>query len=175
MNRRTFLGMSLGAAALTTTGSLPAQTSGAIVFVGRRPPREFVGNIRAWANSNVVRAVSEDVQSHVWRVQFMAFLARAPRAVEVNLVFYKIEGRTRRYVTNQAIALTNPNDQVFFHQTVLHRGPDEFQPMENYEFAITVNDARGASEIARGRLGLVGVPDRHDGVVDFTGAAPVVR
>ena len=64
---------------------------------------------------------------------------------------------------------------MFFHQTVLHRSPDEFQPMENYEVAITVNDSRGATEIARGRIGLVGVPDRHDGVVDFTGAAPVVH
>jgi hypothetical protein len=167
--------MLLGAAALTTTAALPAQTSGAIIFTNRRPPREFVGNIRGWAGSNQVRTYSEDTQSHVWRVQFMAFLARAPRAAEVTLVFYKMEGRTRRYVTNQAVALTNPNEQIFFHQTVLHRSPDEFQPMENYEVAITVNDARGATEIARGRIGLVGTPDRHDGVVDFTGAAPVVH
>ncbi|MDB4929989.1 MAG: hypothetical protein JWM10_2473 [Myxococcaceae bacterium] len=167
--------MFLGAAALTTTAALPAQTTGSIIFINRRPPRELVGNIRAWAGSNQVRAYNEDVQSHVWRVQFMAFLARAPRAAEVTLVFYKLDGRTRRYITNQAVSLTNPNDQVFFHQTVLHRSPDEFQPMENYEVAITVNDARGATEIARGRIGLVGTPDRHDGVVDFTGGAPVVR
>ncbi len=175
MNRRNLLGMFLGAAALTTTAALPAQTTGSIVFTNRRPPRDFVGNIRAWASSNLARTYAEDVQSHVWRVQFMAFLARPPRAAEVTLVFYKVEGRTRRYITNQAIALTNPNEQVFFHQTVLHRSPDEFQPMENYEVAITVNDSRGASEIARGRVGLVGIPDRHDGVVDFTGATPVVR
>lgn len=165
----------LGAAALTTTSSLPAQSAGSIVFVSRRPPRELIGNIRGWASANLVRTYAEDVQSHVWRVQFMAFLARAPRAAEVTLVFYKVEGRTRRYVTNQAISLSNPNDQVFYHQAVLHRSPDEFQPMENYEVAITVNDSRGATEIARGRVGLVGVPDRHDGVVDFTGAAPVVH
>lgn len=176
MNRRALLATLLGAAALTTTAHLPAQTAGSIVFTNRRPPREMVGNIRGWAGSNQVRTYAEDTQSHVWRVQFMAFLARAPRAVEVTLVFYKLEGRTRRYVTNQAIALTNPNDQIFYHQTVLHRGPDEFQPMENYEVAITVNDSRGATEIARGRIGLVGVPDRHDGVVDFTGAnGPVVH
>jgi len=167
--------MLLGAAALATTAPLPAQTSGSIVFTNRRPPRDFVGNIRGWAAANQARTYTEDVQSHVWRVQFMAFLSRPPRAAEVTLVFYKVEGRTRRYITNQAIALTNPNDQVFFHQTVLHRSPDEFQPMENYEVAITVNDARGATEIARGRIGLVGVRDRHDGVVDFTGATPVVR
>lgn len=167
--------MLLGAAALATTAPLPAQTSGSIVFTNRRPPRDFVGNIRGWATANQARTYTEDVQSHVWRVQFMAFLSRPPRAAEVTLVFYKVEGRTRRYITNQAIALTNPNDQVFFHQTVLHRSPDEFQPMENYEVAITVNDARGATEIARGRIGLVGVRDRHDGVVDFTGATPVVR
>jgi hypothetical protein len=175
MNRRTLLGMFLGAAALSTTSSLPAQSGGSIVFVARRPPRDLVGNIRGWAGSNQVRSYAEDVQSQSWRVQFMAFLARPPRAAEVTLVFYKLEGRTRRYITNQAISLSNPNDQVFFHQTVLHRSPDEFQPMENYEVAITVNDSRGASEIARGRVGLVGRPDRHDGVVDFTGAAPVVR
>ena len=75
----------------------------------------------------------------------------------------------------QAIALTNPNEQVFFHQTVLHRSPDEFQPMENYEVAISVSDSRGQQEIARGRIGLTGVVERHSGVVDFTGAAPVVR
>jgi hypothetical protein len=175
MNRQNLLGVLFGAAALTATASVPAQSAGAIVFINRRPPRNFVGNIRGWAGSNQVRAYTEDTQSHVWRVQFMAFLARAPRAAEVTLVFYKVEGRTRRYITNQAVSLSNPNDQVFFHQAVLHRSPDEFQPMENYEVAITVNDARGASEIARGRIGLVGTPDRHDGVVDFTGATPVVR
>jgi hypothetical protein len=47
--------------------------------------------------------------------------------------------------------------------------------MENYEVAISVSDSRGQQEIARGRIGLTGVVERHSGVVDFTGAAPVVR
>ena len=175
MHRRSILGLFLGAAALSLPGAVPAQSAGAIIFTSRRPPREMVGNIRGWASSNAVQSYAEDVQSHVWRVQFMAFLSRPPRAAEVTLVFYKVEGRTRRYVTNQSVSLTNPNDRVFFHQTVLHRSPEEFQPMEHYEVAITVADARGNTEIARGRIGLVGQVERHDGVVDFTGSAPVVH
>ncbi len=158
-----------------TTHGADAQSTGSLVFLNRRPPREFNGNIRAWATANRVQSVTEDVQSRVWRVQFMAFLSRPPRASEVNLVFYKVEGRTRRYVSTQSIALSNPGEQVFFHQTVLHRGPDEFQPMEHYEVAVTVADARGNHEVARGRIGLVGQVERREGVVDFTGAAPVVR
>lgn len=63
MNRRTLLGMFLGAAALTTTAPLSAQTSGSIVFTSRRPPRELVGNMRGWANANLARTYAEDVQS----------------------------------------------------------------------------------------------------------------
>lgn len=158
-----------------TAHDATAQNTGSLVFLNRRPPREFNGNIRAWASANRVQAVSEDVSSHVWRVQFMAFLSRAPGASEVNLVFYKIDGNTRRYVSNQSVSLNDPSERVFFHQTVLHRGADEFQPMERYEVAVTVADARGNHEIARGRIGLVGQVEHREGVVDFTGAAPVVR
>lgn len=165
-----------GAALVAPPRSTEAQSNGAIVFVNRRPPRELTGNIRAWANGSHVNSVSEDTASHVWRVQFMAFLARPPHTREVTLVFYKLEGRTRRYLSNESVSLSNPDDAIFFHQTVLHRGADEFQPMENYEAAITVSDARGQHEIARGRIGLVGVVERHSGVVDFTGAnGPTVR
>jgi hypothetical protein len=163
--------LALTASALTAPLAPPeAQTSGAIVFINRRPPRELRGNIRAWANGAHVASYPEDTTSHVWRVQFMAFLARPAHTREVTLVFYKLEGRTRRYLSNESVSLSNPEDAVFYHQTVLHRGADEFQPMENYEAAITVSDARGQHEIARGRIGLVGVVERHTGVVDFTGA-----
>ncbi len=165
-----------GSAIVAPISSTDAQSGGAIVFVNRRPPRELHGNIRSWANAAHVTSYSEDTASHVWRVQFMAFLARPARTHEVTLVFYKVEGRTRRYLSNESVSLSNPDDSVFYHQTVLHRGADEFQPMENYEAAITVSDSRGQHEIARGRIGLVGVVERHQGVVDFTGAGgPTVR
>lgn len=161
-----------GATALGQSGG----GGGAIVFTTRRPPRELLGNIRGWATSNIARTYAEDVSTHVWRLQFMAFLSRAPRSAEVTLVFYHLERNgTRRYVSNQPISLTDPNERVFFHQTVLHRSPDEFQPMENYEAAITVADSRGSTEIARGRIGLTGQVERHDGVVDFTSGAGVVH
>lgn len=155
----------------------PADAQGApgIVFVSRRPPREIPGNIRAWANANQVRAVAEDTAAHVWRVQFMAFLARAPNASGVNVVFYHVANGQRRYVFSEQVALSDPSSRVFYHQAVLHRSPDEFQPMENYEVAVAVADARGQQEIARGRIGLTGVVERHTGVVDFTGGTPVVR
>lgn len=158
-----------GAVSAHASLEVSAQARGAIVFVSQRPPRE-VGNIRAWASGHHVTAYNEDTTSHVWRVQFMAFCSRPPRSAEVTLVFYKLEGRTRRYISNESITLSSPTDSVFYHNTVLHRSPDEFQPMENYEVAIAVSDARGQTEIARGRIGLVGQVERHSGVVDFTGA-----
>ncbi|MFO0652943.1 MAG: hypothetical protein U0326_42390 [Polyangiales bacterium] len=169
--------LALVGATLTAPRTQPAaQSNGALVFVSRRPPRELHGNIRAWANAAHVNSYPEDTSAHVWRVQFMAFLARPAHTREVTLVFYKIEGRTRRYLSNESVSLSSPDDAIFYHQTVLHRGADEFQPMENYEAAITVSDARGQHEIARGRIGLVGVVERHSGVVDFTGAnGPVIR
>jgi hypothetical protein len=163
--------LALGALITAPQSSTQAQSNGSLIFVNRRPPREISGNIRAWAGSNAVRSYNEDTTSHVWRVQFMAFLARAPRTAEVTLVFYKLDGRTRRYITNESVSLSNPNDSIFYHNTVLHRGPDEFMPMENYEVAITVADSRGQHEIARGRIGLVGQVERHTGVVDFTGSS----
>jgi hypothetical protein len=171
------LPLALGAVALAMpTDGLQAQSGGTIIFVSRRPPREMRGSIRSWASSNAARSYNEDTSAHVWRVQFMAFLPRPPNSNDVTLVFYKIEGRQRRYISNESIALSSPGEQIFYHQTVLHRSPDEFQPMENYEAAIAVSDSRGQREIARGRIGLVGVVERRQGVVDFTGAGgPTVR
>lgn len=172
--RRWLLGVGgLGAGLALRSAASEAQSNGTIIFVSRRPPRELSANIRGWATANQVRALNEDTTSHVWRVQFMAFLAREPRSAEVNLVFYKLEGRTRRYISNEPVALSNPNERIFYHNTTLHRAAGEFEPMETYEVAITVADARGASEIARGRIGLVGqVERRGPGVVDFTQGTP---
>lgn len=169
--RRWIYGMFLGAA-LTTAPLAHAQNGpGTVIFTSRRPPREISGNIRSWAQSNSVRAVTEDTTSHLWRIQFMAFLSRAPNSAEVTLVFYHVErNNTRRYISNESVSLSNPTDRIFYHNTVLHRAAGEFEPMENYEVAITVTDARGPHEIARGRIGLVGQVERHDGVVDFTGS-----
>ena len=168
MRRFVSLAFALAASMVTLPEAPHAQSNGAIVFVSRRPPRELHGNIRSWANGSRATSYAEDTTSHVWRVQFMAFLARAPGTREVTLVFYKLEGRTRRYISNESVSLSNPTDAIFYHQTVLHRGPDEFMPQENYEAAITVSDARGQHEIARGRIGLTGVIERRSGVVDFT-------
>lgn len=161
-------------ALLFATGEAPGQAgTSSIVFVSTRPPRDLTGNIHGWASGHAVHSYVEDTQAHVWRVQFMAFLSRAPNASEVTLVFYHIErdrSNTRRYVRNEPVALSNPADRIFYHHTVLSRAAGEFEPMENYEVALTVADAHGNHEIARGRLGLVGQVERHDGMVDFTGA-----
>ena len=167
-------------ASVATLASHPApasaQAGAAIVFVNTRPPRDMRGNIRAWAGGHRVTAYNEDTTSHVWRVQFMVFASRPPRARDVTLSFFKLEGRTRRYITNESITLSNPDESVFFHSTILHRSPDEFQPMENYEVTVAVADARGQTVIARGRIGLVGVVERRSGVVDFTtDGGPVAR
>jgi hypothetical protein len=111
--------------------------------------------------------VAEDTSTQVWRVQFMAFLSRPPNANGVNVIFYHVQGGRRRYVFSEQVALSDPASRVFFHQAVLHRSPDEFQPMENYEVAISVSDARGQQEIARGRIGLTGpgrAPHRRGGL-----------
>ena len=176
MRRDLTLGLLLlPALTLAVAPAAEAQGGAAIVFVSRRPPREIPGNIRSWATANRVNAVAEDTSTQVWRVQFMAILSRPPNANRVNVIFYHVQGGRRRYVFSEQVALSDPASRVFFHQAVLHRSPDEFQPMENYEVAISVSDARGQQEIARGRIGLTGVVERHTGVVDFTGAAPVVR
>lgn len=159
---------------MSVSAEVDAQGAG-IIFVNRRPPRSMPGNIRTWAVANRVTAFAEDTTSQVWRVQFMAFLPRPPNVSGVNVIFYHVQGGRRRYVFSEQIALSDPSSRVFYHQAVLHRSPDEFQPMERYEVAISVADARGQQEIARGRIGLTGVVERHSGVVDFTGSAPVVR
>ncbi|MEI8258073.1 MAG: hypothetical protein WCJ30_20545 [Deltaproteobacteria bacterium] len=151
---------------------------GVLVFTTRRPPREMVGNIRGWANSNHATSYGEDTQSHVWRVNFMAFLARAPNTAEVTLAWFHIEAnRQRTFVPNSSepISLSNPTDRIFFHSTALHRQAGEFEPMERYEAVLSANDARGQHEIARGQIGLAGQVEHHSGVVDFTGAAPTTR
>jgi hypothetical protein len=80
--------------------------------------------------------------------------------------------------SKQAMALSRPGlDEVFFHQTVLHRSPDEFQPMENYEVAISVSTTPAAShgDRPRSHRSHRAWSSATTGVVDFTGAAPVVH
>jgi hypothetical protein len=150
---------------------------GTIIFTSRRPPRDMVGNIRGWAQSNRATSYNEDTSAHAWRVNFMVFLPRAPNAAEVTLAWFHVDraSHTSVYVSNEPIALTNPTDRQFFYSTSLHRAAGEFEPMENYQAVISVNDARGSHELARGNIGLVGQVERHSGVVDFTGAAPTTH
>jgi hypothetical protein len=168
-----------GALALAIGGQAAlgqARGGGSLVFTSRRPPRDLVSNIRRWAISNRVNSYNEDTQNHMWRVNFMAFLPRAPNAAEVTLAWFHIEpNRTRRYVSNEPIALSNPGERIFFHSTSLRRQAGEFEPMERYEAVLSVNTARGAQELARGQIQLIGQLERHDGVVDFTGATPQVH
>lgn len=176
MRRRFRWLFALAALALVFVGATATpQSRGSIIFVRRRPPRELTGNLRGWAQANATRGYAEDTTSHVWRVQFMAFLPRPPNTPEVTLVFYKIEpNRTRRYVHNEPMQV-DPTQAIFYGQATLHRSPDEFQPMERYEVAITVQTSRGAQELARGTVDLTGQVERHTGVVDFTGSAPTAQ
>jgi hypothetical protein len=146
-----------------------AQRGGAqIMFLARRPPRDLP-NIRAWASGNRTNSYNEDVSSHSWRVTFIMFLSRAPNVPEVTVSWFHIEpDRSRRYISNEPIALGNPSDRIFFFSTALHRGAGQFEPMENYEAVVSVNDSRGVHELGRGRVGLVGQVERRSGVVDFT-------
>lgn len=178
--RRLALSSALIAAVALVVGGQAAlgqsRGGGVIIFTTRRPPRDFVGNIRGWANANRATSYNEDTQSHLWRVNFMAFLPRPPNSAEVILAWFHIErDRTRRYVTNEPIALSNPTERIFFHTTTLRRAPGEFEPMERYEAVLSVNTARGSSELARGQIQLVGQVERREGVVDFTGSTPTVR
>ena len=154
------------------------QGGGVIIFVNRRPPRELTGGgIRGWANANQVRTYQEDEQSHVWRLQFMVFAPRAPGVSEVTMVFYHVErtGGVRRYVHNEGVMLADPSERMFYASTVIHREEGVFEPMENYEVQLTRRDERGSHAIASGRIGLLGRVEHHEGTVDFTGQAPVVR
>lgn len=182
ISRRSMIwGSVAGAVSLVIGGgvALGQGRGGTIVFVSRRPPRDIPRNFnpRAWANGSRTTSFTEDTQSHVWRVNFMAFLPRPPNAPEVILSWFHIEANgVRRYVSNEPIALSQPTERVFFHTTSLHRSPNEFQPMERYEAVLAVNTSTGARELARGSIQLVGeVERRGNGVVDFTGAQPVVR
>jgi hypothetical protein len=149
---------------------------GPIIFTARRPPREMVGNIRGWANSNRTSSYNEDTDSHVWRVNFMAFFNRAPNAAEVVLNWFHIDAnRQRVYVSNEPIALNNPSDRIFFHQASLRRAQGQFEPMEHYEAILSVNDARGQQTLATGSIQLIGQLERRNGVVDFTGSAPTAN
>ncbi len=166
------LAMTLGSSVAFAQG----RGGGTIVFLQRRPPRDLFGNIRAWAANNRATSYGEDTANHAWRVNFMVFLNRAPNVAEVIVSWFHIErDRTRRYVSNESISLANPGERIIFHSTSLHRAAGEFEPMENYEAVISLNDSHGVRELARGRVGLVGVVERHAGVVDFTGAQPVTR
>jgi hypothetical protein len=153
-----------------------AQRGNSLVFVTQRPPRDFVGDIRGWANARRATAYQEDVANHAWRINLFLFMARAPNTVTLTLSWFRVEGRVSRYLTNENINLGDPTQRILFHSTTVRRATGEFDPMEQYEAQITLNDARGARDVGRGRIRLEGqVERRGNGVVDFTGAAPVTR
>jgi hypothetical protein len=161
----------VGGAAALGQGHGGGGGGGAIVFVGRRPPREVPRNFnpRAWASGSHVTSYTEDVSSHTWHISLMAFMPHPPNTREVTLAWFHIEpNNVRRYITNEPIALNDPGERILFHTTSVHRGVGEFEPMERYEAVITANDSRGARPLARGVVQLIGQVERHSGVVDFT-------
>ena len=90
----------------------------------------MVGNIRGWADGNRAANYEEDTTSHMWRVNFMAFLAGSPNAPELTLSWFHIErNNSRRYISNESVGLSSPTERIFFHSTVLHRAAGEFDPM----------------------------------------------
>lgn len=146
-----------------------AQRGNTMIFTTSRPPRDFVGDIRGWANARRATAYQEDVQNHVWRVNFFLFMARAPNVVSLTLTWAKVEGRVSRYLSNENINVADPTQRILFHNTTVRRTPGEFEPNEQYEAQVSVNDARGARELGRARIRLEGpVERRGPGVVDFT-------
>jgi hypothetical protein len=150
-----------------------AQRGNTLVFVTSRPPRDFVGDVRGWANARRATAYQEDVANHVWRINMFLFMARAPNAVSLTLSWFRVEGRSSRYLTNENINVSDPTQRILFHTTTVRRAAGEFDPMEQYEAQITVNDARGARELGRGRVRLEGIVERRGpGVVDFTRPNP---
>lgn len=146
-----------------------AQRGNSLIFTSSRPPRDFVGDIRGWANSRRATAYQEDVQNHVWRVNFFLFMTRGPNAVSLTLTWFKVEGRVSRYLSNENINVADPTQRILFHNTTVRRTPGEFEPNESYEAQVSINDARGARELGRGRVRLEGIVERRGpGVVDFT-------
>lgn len=146
-----------------------AQRAGAMIFTTSRPPRDFVGDIRGWANARRATAYQEDTTNHVWRVNFFLFMARAPNAVSLTLTWFKVEGRVSRYLSNENINVGDPTQRILFHSTTVRKTPGEFEPNESYEAQVSLNDSRGARELGRARVRLEGpVERRGPGVVDFT-------
>jgi hypothetical protein len=156
--------------------SAEAQRGNQMIFTTSRPPRDFVGDIRGWASARRATAYQEDTANHVWRVNFFLFMARPPNAVSLTLSWFRVEARVSRYLTNENINVGDPTQRILFHSTTVRRQAGEFDPMEQYEAQVTINDSRGARELGRARIRLEGpVERRGNGVVDFTGAAPVTR
>jgi hypothetical protein len=148
---------------------------GTLTFLNARPPRDFHGDIRGWAAGHRATAYEEDTTNHVWRINMFVFMARPPNVVSLTLTWFRVDGRVSRYLSNETINVGDPTQRILFHTTTVRRSAGEFDPMEQYEAQISVNDSRGARELARGRIRLNGQVERHSGVVDFTGAQPQVR
>lgn len=175
--RATIIGASTAAISLVL-GEKNAEAQrggGSLIFLNARPPRDFNGDIRGWANAHRALAYEEDTANHVWQVKMFVFMARAPNVVSMTLTWFRVDGRVSRYLSNETVSVADPTQRILFHSTTVRRSAGEFDPMEQYEAQIAINDARGAREVARGRIRLNGQVERHSGVVDFTGAAPQVR
>lgn len=169
-------GLGAGGAAVAQGRGGGGGGGGTVIFLARRPPRDLVGNIRAWCNSNRAPHYDEDTTTHSWRINFMVFLPRPPGVRDVTLSWYRIErNRTERYLRNEQVGLSNPNEPIFFQSTVLTRQSGDIDPMERYVARISYSDARGEHMLARGEIQLRGQVEHRDGVVDFTGAQPQVH
>lgn len=174
--RGLLVGVGSGALALVLGGRealAQRRGGGSITFVTGRPPRFFTGDIRAWAGGHRTAAFQEDTANHVWRINMFVFMARPPNAVSLTLTWFRVQGRVSRYISNETINVADPDQRILLHSTTLRRTPGDIDPMETYEAQISINDARGARELARGRVRLEGVVEhRGNGVVDFTRETP---
>ena len=174
--RHKMVGAAVAALSLVIGGqSAIAQRGGgsSLVFLNARPPRDFHGDIRGWANGHRAQAYEEDTTNHVWRINMFVFMARAPNVVSLTLTWFRVDGRVSRYLSNETVNVGDPTQRILFHTTTVRRSAGEFDPMEQYEAQISLNDSRGARELARGRIRLNGQVERRvGGVVDFTRPTP---
>ena len=145
-----------------------AQRLRAQVFVTQhRIPRDTSerGLIR-FARGHRARALRETTDENIaereWRANMVTSFNRPVGDLEFQVLFYELEGNTRRFLGPPLSTMISDRDQKTFLQRLRLERP-RFQPDKRYELVVVVR----RQEVGRARFETRGEEIRHTGEVNF--------
>ncbi len=157
-----------GPGTLVEPAPAEAQRLRAQVFITQhRIPRDtsergLIRFARGHRARNLRETTDENIAEREWRANMVTSFSRPVGDLEFQVLFYELEGNTRRFLGPPLSTMISDRDQKTFLQRLRLERP-RFEPDKRYELVVVVRH----QEVGRARFETRGEEIRHTGEVNF--------